>query len=169
MRSIPRRAHSERPGPRRPQPHLSHGICDVDNTVHWTADARRRMQHDGSVQHGRTERAAGDGRVRAALAVTSRGFDSWRTRAARRRRPRRGATGARRSILRACAARRAGLRGAPTRNHTRHRTPHAVRRAVPDPRLASSTSPATPVATQPRPLSYLLYCLLYMPCITHSR
>lgn len=41
------------------------------------------MQYGESVQRGRTERAAGNGRVRAALAVTSRGLDSCRTRTAR--------------------------------------------------------------------------------------
>lgn len=53
------------------------------DTVHWTADKNRRVQHGSwrgpgeSVQYERTEWSAGGNRVCAALAVTSRGFDSW--------------------------------------------------------------------------------------------
>lgn len=76
--------------------------------MHWTAS--RRVHQTRERPHGRTEQAAGGRRVCAALAVTSRRFDSWRTEAAeRRRRPRRGAT-ARDQYVRAAPHTRAPVR-----------------------------------------------------------
>lgn len=83
IRSIPRRAHTERPGPRWPQPHLANGICGVGTQctgprtkINECSTARGGGAGE-SVQYERTERAAGGDRVCAALAITSRGFDSW--------------------------------------------------------------------------------------------
>lgn len=81
MRSIPRQARSERPEARRPQ-QTSPAARKLRRrfTVHWTASLRVHQTRERP--HGRTEQAAGDGRVCAALVVTSHSFDSSCMRAA---------------------------------------------------------------------------------------
>lgn len=83
MRSIPRRANSKRPEPRRrPQPHLPRGRRGVGTQC--TGPRTKGDDHNSAredytdVLHERL--AAAVCTVCAALVVTSHSFDSWRTR-----------------------------------------------------------------------------------------
>lgn len=78
MRSIPRRATRSGRGHR--GPNLT-WLVDLAVEIHCALDRESKlMQHRESVPARRTVWVTGCGRVCAALVVTSRSFDSWRTR-----------------------------------------------------------------------------------------
>lgn len=112
MRSIPRRARSERPGPRRPQP-TSPAAQNLRRriTVHWTAS---RRVHQTRERIARTFWAGGWRRpcVRRPSCYVTQFWQLARGQHRRRRRPRRGATAAARSIQA-----RAGRRRSPRTAH----------------------------------------------------